>query len=629
LIRGDALHVLNALISIPEFAREYVGKVKLVYIDPPFNTGQAFEHYDDGLEHSVWLTMLRDRLVQIKELMSPDGSVWVHVDDGEMHRCRAVLDEVFGSDNFVGCVVWEKADSARNDAKRLSTDQDYILVYAKTKEDWEPNRTARTAEMNAIYSSPDADETPWFDDNPTAPGAKTHQGMVYAIQSPFTGELQYPAPGRHWFGEQERLLSALLEWAPYERRDIGDAAERARRCDISENEVRLYVPALMLALPLHEARAKAQKRYEAGSWPELIFRSGGQGGIGHKRYQPETGLAPRTLWLSSDVGHNRTAKAEIKALFPGKIPFSTPKPERLLQRIIRIATGPGDIVLDCFVGSGTTAAVAHKLGRRWIASEWSAQTMAQFTLPRLTRVVSGADHGGVSTAEVPVTVDENDEPLMRPGAGRAAAKTLEALLKAGAFDASDGPSPAQIKSVVKALRKLDRTRTEVLWSGGGGFRVLEVGPSMFEAIGGRIYLADWAVNGALSEAVAAQLGYDYKPDGPFSGAKGKTRLAVVDGLVNEGVIRLLVDALPEHERLLVCGTAIDPECRALLKQLRPGSTIKKVPAAILDDYRTRRRDRLALASVLDWSQASKMIDFDTGRVGTDREPIKADSGLAK
>ncbi|MGH3766888.1 MAG: DNA methyltransferase [Pseudonocardiaceae bacterium] len=333
------------------------------------------------------------------------------------------------------------------------------------------------------------------------------------------------------------------------------------------------------------------------------------------------GLPPSNLWTDlAETGHNRQAKYELKTLFPNLATsdlFKTPKPERLLKKIIEVSTAPGDLVLDCYVGSGTTAAVAQKLGRRWVASEWSAQTMAQFTLPRLTSVVTGADRGGVSRVEVPIVVDEDEEPPVRVGAGRTAAQTLQALLKAGVFDDPDGgPSSTVVKSVVSTLRKLDRTRTEVVWSGGGGFRVLEVGPSMFEEVEGRVYLADWAVGGALGEAVAAQFGYDFEPDGPFSGTKGKMRLAVVDGLVNEGVIRLLVDALPEGQRLLVCGTAIDPECRALLTALRPGSTLKKVPAAILDDYRIRRRDRLALASVLDWVEGLKQIDKDLAKGAT-------------
>ena len=211
-------------------------------------------------------------------------------------------------------------------------------------------------------------------------------------------------------------------------------------------------------------------------------------------------------------------------MFPGVTPFATPKPERLLERIIHIATDPGDIVLDCFAGSGTTAAVAHKLGRRFVTVEWSRDTLERFTGPRLEKVVRGEDPGGITES-------------------------------AG-------------------------------WEGGGGFRVLDVAPSMFDDDEGHVVLADWAFGTALSEATAAQLGFAYEPDAlPFSGRKGRTRLAVVDGLVNEAVVRLLLAELPDEERLAVCGTMVDPVARDQLSALRPGSTLRKVPESILADYR--------------------------------------------
>lgn len=540
LIHGDALNALTSLIELPEFAREYVGKVKLAYLDPPFNTQQSFLQYDDALEHSVWLTMMRDRLTQIKTLLSPDGSVWVHCDDSEQAYLKVMMDEVFGRNNFIGTVVWEKADSSRNDAKGLSTDQDYIVIYAKEKEAWRPNRTARTAEMDAIYSSPDGDATPWFDGDPTAPGAKTHQGMVYAIQSPFTGRVQYPAPGRCWFADQNRMLASLQEWAPYERRDIGDAEERASRSGIPSETVRSGVTALMLAVPLEQARPRARQRYEQGLWPELIFRSGGEGGIGRKRYRPATGSAPRTLWLNADVGHNRAATAEIKALFPGEIPFATPKPERLIERIIHIASNSGDIVLDCFLGSATTAAVAHKMGRRWVGIERSADTVTTYAIPRLTKVIGGADPGGITASTA--------------------------------------------------------------WAGGGGFRVLEVAPSMFEQAGGQVFLSAWATNGRLAEATAAQLGFDYTPEPPFSGRRGRARLAVIDGLVNADVVQLLVRSLDPDERLVVGGAAVDPAAVEALRTLRPGSTARKIPQSILREYRDTVR----------WEQY-RMFDLTPGQ----------------
>ncbi len=257
---------------------------------------------------------------------------------------------------------------------------------------------------------------------------------------------------------------------------------------------------------------------------------------------------PRTIWDYTDVGSSGDSSREIRKLFPGVPVFATPKPERLMHRILSIATRPGDIVLDCYAGSGTTAAVAHKMDRRWVTSEWSADILATFAVPRLTKIAEGSDQGGVTDT-------------------------------AG-------------------------------WSGGGGFRVLDVGPSMFDVVDDRVYLAEWATDGALSEAVAAQFGYEYEPDGPFSGRKGRTRLAVVDGLVNKAVIELLVDKLSDEEKLLVCGTAMDPDCRQVLRELRPGSFVKRVPASILDDYRLRRRERLAMAAALDWSEARNAMEAD-------------------
>src|SRR5581483_2445267 len=183
LIRGDALNALTSLSRLPEFAGDYLGKVKLAYLDPPFNTQQSFLDYDDALEHSVWLTMMRDRLKQIQALLAEDGSVWVHCDDSEQHRLRVLMDEIFGTDCFVATVVWEKADSPRNSARQFSTDQDYILVYSVSPE-WVPERLPRTEESDAIYSNPDDDPAgDWlpgdpFANKPYSKGLSRSQGRL-------------------------------------------------------------------------------------------------------------------------------------------------------------------------------------------------------------------------------------------------------------------------------------------------------------------------------------------------------------------------------------------------------------------------------------------------------------------
>lgn len=598
LIRGDALHALTGLAMLPEFATEYLGKVRLCYIDPPFNTGQAFTSYDDNLEHSVWLTMLRDRLLQVKQLLTPDGSVWVHLDDEEVHRFRCVLDEVFGLDNFVATVIWQKAYSPRNDAPSLSTDQDYILIYSNTP-DWRSNRLARVAERDALYKAPDGDPHPWVSGDPAAPSAYRNQTWVYAIQSPFTGDLVYPAIGRCWGSKQETMKEMVEEWGvEYRLVDLDDARKRALICGVPVAEVRAGVQALMVKGDLDAARERAECRYAEGSWPRLYFTKGGKGGLKLKRYLDKISqsTAPRTLWFNSEVGHNRTAKAEMNGLFPGISVFATPKPERLLQRILQIGTNPGDIVLDCFLGSGTTAAVAHKMGRRWVGIEREPATIETYALPRLRKVVAGEDSGGITSIE---TLTGEDLPEgINPGESRAAAKVLDAWAKAEALPdlgELDGLGAVTARALAKFLRAADKTRQETTWFGGGGFRVLEVSPSMFEVDEGLVFLADWMSNGALAEATAAQLGFEYEMDPPFAGRKGRSRLAVVDGVVNEAVVRLVVSALPERQRVVICGTGIDTDARPVLRDLRPGSTLRKIPAALLDEYRSARQLRLTLA----------------------------------
>ncbi len=572
LITGDAMHVLDALRKTPEWAAKYVGKIKLVYIDPPFNTGQTFNDYEDGIEHSIWLTMLRDRLRQIKQLLADDGSVWVHLDDVEVHRCRAVLDEEFGSDNFVAEVVWQKADSPRSDAKGLSVSHDTILVYRRTSK-WMPNRVARLASTDATFGSQDGDPVLWRKKDSTAPGGATHQGMVYAIQNPVSGILMYPGVGRHWAMDQQWMLEQMSEYASYELRDIADNEKRAHLCGIETAEVRPGVKALMLAEPLHVASARATARYEAGNWP-TVYLTGPRGsrGIQRKQHISDIGRVPETWWPHSEVGHNRSAKNEIKALFPQIHPFSTPKPERLLERIIRIASAPGDIVLDCFAGSGTTAAVAHKMGRRWVTSELLPETANTYTKPRLLKVVHGADAGGVTSATQRVPLDDLPE-----GITVEEAQQFNRLLNKVSKVVS-GLDPGTIRSLKDATKTKDETTT--LWHGGGGFTHLQVGPSMYEVDDdeGDVYLSEAAVNGAWSKSVAAQLRFTLTPEHPlFCGVRGRQRLAVVDGVADEIVVRVVVENLRDKESAIIVAKIVLPEAENLLQDLSPGSRLKKAP----------------------------------------------------
>jgi adenine-specific DNA-methyltransferase len=619
LVVGDSGDALRSLGTVPEWAAKYRGKVKLVYIDPPFNTDQTFEHYADQLEHSIWLTMMRDRIRDIKPLLAEDASIWVHLDDAEGHRMRVVLDEELGPENFVAEVVWQKADSTRNDAHGLSGDHDVLLVYRKSSQ-WKPNRLQRTAASNARFSSPDNDPKPWFDDNPSAPGAHTHQGMVYAVQHPVTGILHYPARGRCWWTEQSQILAEMQEYAPYELTDIGDAAKRADLCGVSTESVRAGVKAIMLAASPQQAQASARRRLEAGHWPLVVLRSGGQGGLGRKSYVPTSGLVPSTWWSNDLVGHNRQAKAEIKALFPGVNPFTTPKPERLLERVLQVGTRHDDLVMDCFAGSGTTAAVAHKMGRRWVTVELSPENVEKFTRPRLAKVVAGSDLGGVTSvtervavADLPAGVSpreaQNFATLLTKFTGgeelgvNVVQETTKVVRALGA--SADSPlSPEETKTLLALLRKMSngsgtpsevdvmpqvrsrlrekaktRDETTVLWKGGGGFSVARIGPSMYEVDdGGEAYLSADATNGAWSKAVAGQLKFTLTPDDPvFCGIRNRQRLAVIDGVADMTVVRTVVENLGEKQKAVIVAKGVLPEAEALLAELSPGSRIRKAP----------------------------------------------------
>ena len=580
LVTGDAMHVLDALAKIPEYADKYLGRVKLVYIDPPFNTGQAFQHYEDNIEHSIWLTLLRDRICQIKPLMADDGVIWVHLDDAEVHRCRSVLDEELGADSYLGTVVWQKADGPRNDLPNFSVDHDTLLVYGRTSNAG-LIRGARDTSLNTIYKSPDGDPVPWYDDNPTAPSAHRNQTWVYAIQSPITGELMYPANGRCWATKQETVLAALSEYAAYELRVLDDDAKRADICGVPVEEVRKGIPALMLAAPLEVAQKSAEERKAAGLWPEYIIRL--KGTLGRKRPQPDTGSNTRTMWFNTEVGHNRESKAEIKALFPGINPFSTPKPERLLRKIIEASTGPGDIVLDCFAGSGTTAAVAQKLGRRWVTSELLSATVETFTKPRLMKVIRGEDPGGITTATERVATESLPEG-MTPAEAQEFNRLLNKVEKSSnAFNAA----------TLRDLRAATKTRNAktTIWHGGGGFTHLFVGESMFVQMAGMALLADWATQGALAEAMCAQLSVPYRPGGIFAAKQGRVRYVVIDGMVGEGTVAAILDRLAEDEVVEVWATQIENGAAEALKAGRGGSRLELIPDKVLDNYRRRSARR--------------------------------------
>ena len=391
LVHGDNLAALKALLP---FA---AGQVKCIYIDPPYNTGSAFEHYDDNLEHSTWLSLLYPRLQLLREFLSEDGSIWISIDDREGAYLQVICDEIFGRANFVSNIAWQRTYSTRNDAKGIVNEVEHILVYSK-REGWQPKKLPRTAEMNSIYKNPDNDpQGAWTSDNPCAPGAATHQGMVYAIQNPFSGDLMYPANTSCWRYDQDTMLAHMNGWCPYELREIDDATKRAEICGIGEDEVRKGVKAIVLSKAPEDSKKSAEAVLKRGQWPKFYFTKNGKGGIRRKTYLSAVGDVPPTnLFEYKDVGHTDEAKKEVLKLFDGKSPFATPKPERLVKRILEIATNPGDLVLDSFLGSGTTAAVAHKMGRRWIGVELGEHARTHCAV-RLRKVIEG-EQGGISKA---------------------------------------------------------------------------------------------------------------------------------------------------------------------------------------------------------------------------------------
>lgn len=465
LIQGDNLLALKAL------EQEYTGKVKCVFIDPPYNTGSAFEHYDDGVEHSVWLCLMRDRLQILAKLLTADGSVWITIDDNEAHYLKVLCDEVFGRANFVTTVVWEKADSPRNSARQFSTDHDFVLVYSKTPE-WTPRKLPRTDEANAIYTNPDNDPRgPWLPGDPYA--NKPYSRGQYTMTGP-TGRTFSPPPGRFWRVSEQKLreldADGRVWWGPK-----GDAR------------------------------------------PSI------------KRYLSEVGdLVPRTLWKKDDVGSNRTSKNEMRDLFPDMPSFDTPKPERLLERILLLSTQPGDLVLDSFAGSGTTGAVAHKMRRRWIMVELG-EHCDTLVVPRLRKVIDGSDSGGIT---------ESAE-----------------------------------------------------WTGGGGFRYYRLAPSLLEkdAWGNWVISKDFDAP-KLSQAVCKLMGFVYQPGETHYWMQGRSSetdfIYVTTQSLTHKQLAALSEEVGDGRTLLVCCKAFRANADHFLNL-----TIRKIPQAVLrkcewghDDY---------------------------------------------
>lgn len=587
LILGESGDVLEALTRVPELRDKYVGKVKCVYIDPPFNTAQTFANYEDNLEHSVWLTMMRDRLLHLRDLLSDDGSIWVHLDDVENHRMRMVMDEVFGAGNFVSEIIWQKAYSPRNDASAFSVDQDVIIVYSKAP-GWQSNKLPRLATRDALYTSPDGDSRVWISADPAAPHSVDRNGRqvsaVYGVQNPVTGEMVYPAKNRQWGKKRADFHEWLNETTLYRDETNPDLERRSRATGIPVSQLRSDVPDLVVDGPLLKV-SEGESLYGSSPLPRLYFTEGGRGGLKLKRYLDEISQtrAPQTLWLHEEVGHNRTSKAEMNALFPETAAFATPKPERLLERIIHIATNPGDIVLDVFGGSGTTAAVAHKMGRRWVTCELVEDTFNRFTKPRLEKVVNDQDPGGITlTKGERVDATENGLP---EGMEAEDAQRFTSLLSKLIADSPELKKSADVKAL-KALAKTTKAKDTVNWRGGGGFTVAHLSPTCFDYVPeiGLTTLTEHATGETLVNSVAANLGFHLTPeDLVFDGRRGKQRLAVIGGTLTRAKVDELNTHRADDQSVLFAALMLEEGVRDYVRSLKNGSRVVAVPG---DLFRT-------------------------------------------
>lgn len=522
--------------------------------------------------------MMCDRLIHMKKLLADDGSIWVHLDYAENHRMRLLLDEIFGDETFVAEVVWQKADSPRSDGDGLSVDQDVLLVY-KRSSSFSANRLPRLASRDALYGAPDGDPRVWISGDPAAPGADRgafqHPG-VYGIQNPVTGELIYPARGRVWSNAQKSVLEFLSETAAY-KAVSPNLVDRQRATGIPMSRLREDVLDLVLDEPLR----KSSDIYADQPLPRLYFTRGGSGNLKMKKYLDEIAAdrAAQTWWTKEEVGHNRGAKKEITSLFPGVNAFSTPKPERLLARIIHIGSNPGDIVLDVFGGSGTTAAVAQKMGRRWVTCELLESTFTTFTRPRLEKVVNDEDPGGITrTKGERVAADDVELPDgVSPEDAAKFTSVLNKLIK-------DDPEPKKSVEVktLKAASKTKRTKEVVNWRGGGGFQVAHLSPACFDydpALD-RVMLTAAATGETLIESVAANLGFTLlHPDDDyvFDARRGNALLKVVEGVATPQIVDWLASQIQPSETIVLAATIVMDGVRQHLRKAVKGSRVVALP----------------------------------------------------
>ena len=469
LIFGDNLLALKAL------EQEFTGKVKCIYIDPPYNTGSAFTYYDDGVEHSLWLSLMRDRLEILQRLLREDGSIWVSIDDNECHYLKVLMDEVFGRQQYVTCVIWQKVFSPKSTARHLSESHDYLLLFAKDKAKWTRNLLPRTEEHNKNYKNPDNDPRGFWTSGDLS--ARNYYGAgTYEITTPKGRVISGPPKGMYWRVSKEKFLTL-------------DRDKRIWWGKDGDNQPRL------------------------------------------KRFLSDVmdGVVPQTIWLHREVGNTQEAKKEIMAAVPNAVEvFQTTKPERLLKRIFEISTDAGDLVLDSFAGSGTTGAVASKMGRRWIMIELG-EHCHDLIIPRQKKVIDAKDEGGITKA--------------------------------------------------------------VNWKGGGGFRYHRLGPSPIVENGWGHPGINSEFNFAmLGEAMCKLGGFGYAPSEDVYWIHGKSTetdsIYVTTQFMSRDMLTRLSDEVGPERSLLICCSAFRCDPGQF-----PNLTIKKIPKAVLkkcewghDDY---------------------------------------------
>ena len=430
IIEGDNLQALASLY------RER-GQIDMILTDPPYNTGGDFRYNDkwdkdpndpdmgdlvgsdDPAKHTKWMRFMYPRLQMMRAMLKPTGVLAICIDSRELFHLGQMLDELFGEENRLAIVNWQKSYAPRSDNRHVSTATEYVLVYARNEKLAKTGLEPRTEAMNARYRNPDKDRRVWKPGDLSARGASSHQGMVFAIQSPFTGELHYPKAGRHW-GTDRRDLKRHLEWwgVKYHEVDLRDESKRADLCSISVGDVRIGVKALMVDGDLDEARESARARHAAGAWGTVFFGLSGEGRPQRKQYLEDVkkGRVPMTYWADEDIedpdvlgdvswdheesGHSQTGVNELTAIVGAGHGFETVKPLKLMTKLLQIWCPPNGTVLDPFAGSGTTGHAVWSLNaeqgarRRFILIEQgrpeNGDTYAKtLTVDRLKRVIGG------------------------------------------------------------------------------------------------------------------------------------------------------------------------------------------------------------------------------------------------